>query len=179
MIQMFFDTETTGVEIGACVIEIGALLIEDGRIVDTFHEYGNPSRRVSDGAYQAHHMDNEYLSQFPPESVMLKHFIEWFYGNAPDEILAYNAQFDVRIITDRIKMDGIMERDIFEHYKVTDVAKLARTAISRGLIPAQGRKWNQVYVAEQLGIKYEAHSAIEDVKAMYQIYCKLDQLLKG
>lgn len=179
MVQMFFDTETTGVEIGACVIEIGALLVEDGQIVDRFHEYGNPSRQVSSGAYAAHHMDNEFLAQFPPESVMLKHFIEWFYGNAPEEILAYNAQFDVRIITDRIIMDGIMERNIFDGYKITDVAKMAKQAISLRLIKPDGRKWNQVYVAGQLGIEYDAHSAIADVEAMFKIYQKLNQLLKG
>lgn len=41
MLQVFLDTETTGIETGACVIELAAIMVEDNEIIDTFHRYVN------------------------------------------------------------------------------------------------------------------------------------------
>ena len=177
MIQCFLDTETTGVENGACVIELAAIMVEDGAIVDTFHQYGKPYRPISNGAFKAHGISEQFLADKPEEKDMLANFIEWFNGTGDvDEILAYNAQFDVRIINDRIMMDYLYDKPFLEKSKVTDVAVLAKSAINDGLIPKNGRKWSQEYVASCLNIKYDAHSAIEDVKAMMEIYKKLTHM---
>ena len=93
-----------------------------------------------------------------------------------DQILAYNAQFDVRVINDRIQMDYLDDKPFLDKNKVVDVAVIAKQAIKDGLIPKNGRTWNQEYVAGCLGIKYNAHSAIEDVKAMIQIHDKLTKM---
>ena len=171
MIQVFLDTETTGVEIGACIIELAAIMVDNGEIVDTFHQYAKPYRPINPNAEKAHGISMAFLEDKPEEKVMLQDFIEWMIGmGKPDEILAYNAQFDIRIINDRMKMDYLTEETYFDSYKVIDVAKYAKEAIRTGVIPKNGRKWNQEYVAGCLGITYNAHSAIEDVKAMMKVY---------
>lgn len=176
--KVFLDTETTGVEIGACVIELAAILVdEEDNIVDTFHEYAYPYRDISSGAYAAHGLTKSFLSGYPEEKVMLKHFMEWFIGSGVDQVFAYNAQFDIRVIKDRIIMDSLMSDNIFANVEVIDVASYAKTAIKNGVIPKQGRKWSQEYIANCLGIEYNAHSAIEDVKAMMQIYNKLVKVI--
>lgn len=174
MLKCYLDTETTGVETGACIVELAAILEEDGKIVDTFHEYMRPYRPISPAAFKAHGISEEFLADKPEEKDVLSNFIEWFNGTGDiDEVLAYNAQFDIRIINDRIMMDYLMDEPFIDRNKVTDVAKLAKKAIADGLIPKNGRKWNQEYVAGCLGIKYDAHAAIEDVKAMMQVHKKL------
>lgn len=177
MIQVFLDTETTGVEIGACLIEIAAIMVDDGEVVDTFHKYCKPYRPVHPSAQAAHGISNAFLADKPEEKEVLQDFIEWFRGCGADQVLAYNAQFDIRIINDRIKMDYLSDVNFFDKYEVVDVAKMAKDAIKRGLIPKNGRKWSQEYVASCFGITYDAHAAIEDVKAMLKVYEKLREVL--
>lgn len=171
MRQVFLDTETTGVEIGACIVEIAAIMVEDNEIIDTFHEYCKPYREININAYKAHGISMEMVKNKPAEKEILQRFIEWMIGlGDADEVLAYNAQFDIRIINDRMKMDNIVSNNYFDDYKIVDVAKIAKDCIRRGIIPKDGRKWNQEYVAKCLGINYNAHSALEDTKAMMKIY---------
>ena len=177
MVQIFLDTETTGVEIGACVIELAAIMVDDGEIVEIFHEYAKPYRTINPNAQKAHGISMEFLKDKPEEKEMLERFREWLLGSGAQEVLAYNAQFDIRIINDRMIMDNIIETKIFDNYRVTDVARMAKEALRRELIPKKGRSWNQEYVASCFGIKYDAHAAIEDVKAMYQVYLKLKEVL--
>lgn len=177
MLKCYLDTETTGVENGACVIELAAVLVEDGEIIDTFHEYAKPYRPINPAAFKAHGISEAFLANKPEEKEMLANFMEWFVGMGDvDQILAYNAQFDVRVINDRIQMDYLDDQPFLDKNKVVDVAVIAKQAIKDGLIPKNGRKWNQEYVAGCLGIKYNAHSAIEDVKAMIQIHDKLTKM---
>lgn len=176
MIQCFLDTETTGVEKGACVIELAAIMVEDGNITETFHSYAKPSRAISKGAFAAHGISEEFLVNQPTERDMLEDFVEWFNGNGPvDQVLAYNAQFDVRIINDRLEMDYIMGTPLINKDKVFDVAALAKKAMADGFIPKKGRKWSQEYIANCLGIEYDAHCALEDVKAMMEIHKRLSK----
>ena len=177
MLKCYLDTETTGVEIGACVIEIAAILVEDGQIVDTFHEFMRPYRPVHPSAFKAHGISDEFLADKPEEKDVLSNFMEWFVGMGDvKQILAYNAQFDVRIINDRIMRDFLSDEPFLDKNIVVDVAVLAKQAIRDGLIPKNGRKWSQEYVAGCLGITYDAHSAIEDVKAMMRIHEKITKL---
>ena len=102
MLQVFLDTETTGIETGACVIELAAIMVEDNEIIDTFHRYAKPYRPINPAAQAAHGITDEFLSDKPEEKEMLKDFIEWVEGAGEvREIFAYNAQFDIRIINDR------------------------------------------------------------------------------
>ena len=174
MRQVFLDTETTGIEIGACVIELAAVMVEDGEVVDTFHEFAKPYRPINPAAEKAHGISMSMLEFKPEEKIVLQRFMEWMIGmGQPDEVLAYNAQFDIRILNDRMEMDYLTQGKFFDDYKVVDVAKYAKEALRTGIIPKNGRKWNQEYVAGCLGIKYDAHSAIEDVKAMMKVYYAL------
>lgn len=178
MMQIFLDTETTGVEIGACVIELAAILVDKGKIIDTFHQYARPYRAIQPSAQAAHGITEEFLADKPEEKEMLRSFLEWTIGSGAKEVLAYNAQFDIRVINDRLKMDNLRENNLFDTYHVVDVAAYAKAALKQGILPKNGRKWNQEYIASCLNISYNAHSAIEDVKAMMQIYNTLKQKVK-
>jgi DNA polymerase III epsilon subunit-like protein len=75
MRQVFLDTETTGIEIGACVIELAAIMVEDGEIVDTFHEFAKPYRPINPQAQRAHGISMSMLETKPEEKIMLKNFM--------------------------------------------------------------------------------------------------------
>lgn len=173
MVQVFLDTETTGVENGACVVEIAAIVVDDGHEIETFHEYAKPYRKMNPAAAKVTGLNDEFLSQFPEEREVLQRFYEWLVGMEVDEVLAYNAHFDTRIINDRLMIDSIINYKIFDNYKVVDVAKIAKKAIADGKIKKDGTKWNLTFVAGQLGLHFNAHNALEDTRAMYEVYKKL------
>lgn len=170
MVQVFLDTETTGVETGACVVELAAILMEDGQIIDTFHQYAKPYRPMHPQAVTITGITNKFLSQFPEEKIMLQEFREWMMGVPVQQCLAYNAHFDVRIINDRMKMDHIIETNFFDDYEIIDVAKIVKSAIKSGKIKTTGNSWKLENVTNYFNYKYSAHNALEDTKAMLYVY---------
>lgn len=76
MREVFLDTETTGIETGACVIELAAIMVEDGEIVDIFHEYAKPYRPINPAAEKAHGISMSMLEQKPEEKIVLQRFME-------------------------------------------------------------------------------------------------------
>ena len=75
MIQIYLDTETTGIERGACIIELAAIMVDNGEIVDTFHKYCKPYRPVHQSAFAAHGISNEFLSDSQKKSVYCRNSV--------------------------------------------------------------------------------------------------------
>ena len=64
MLQVFLDTETTGLEskLGHRIIEIAAVEMLGRRLTGRrFHYYLNPEREIEFGALQVHGLTNEFL----------------------------------------------------------------------------------------------------------------------
>lgn len=92
-----FDLETTGLSAneGDSIIEIGAVKMQKGKIIDTFDEFINPGRLISDEIIKITGITNEMLEDKLDEKTVLENFMDWV-GDLP--MVAHNAKFDTSFI---------------------------------------------------------------------------------
>jgi DNA polymerase-3 subunit epsilon len=83
MRQIFFDTETTGLEAenGDRIIEIGCLEMVDRRMTgNTLHLYINPERSSHPDALKVHGLTDEFLADKPKFAEIADQLIEFLRG---------------------------------------------------------------------------------------------------
>jgi DNA polymerase III subunit epsilon len=129
MRQIFFDTETTGLDPaqGHRVVEIGCVTL-DGRAVGErrFHSYLNPERESDPEALKVHQLSTQFLSSQPKFADVVHDFLAFVEGA---EVLAHNAAFDVRMIDAELArcakiLGGRIK--LSDYCQITDTLTLAR-----------------------------------------------------
>ncbi|MCI5043957.1 MAG: DNA polymerase III subunit epsilon [Aquisalinus sp.] len=124
MRQIVFDTETTGFkpEEGHRVVEVGAVELVRGAVTGrTFHVYVNPERDMPDEAFKVHGLSTDFLKDKPVfgDPTVGAAFREFVAGA---ELIAHNAQFDMRFIQWELDKAGLERLD----NEVTDTLQIAR-----------------------------------------------------
>jgi len=129
MRQIFFDTETTGLDPaqGHRVIEIGCVTLEGRALGELrFHSYLNPERESDPDALKIHQLSTQFLSSQPKFSDRVLDFLAFVEGA---EVLAHNAAFDVRMIDAElarcVKLLGGRVK-LSDYCTITDTLMLAR-----------------------------------------------------
>jgi len=129
MRQVFFDTETTGLDPaqGHRVVEIGCVTLEGRAVAELrFHSYLNPERESDPDALKVHQLSTQFLSDQPKFSDRVLDFLAFVEGA---EVLAHNAAFDVRMIDAEVarcaKLLGGRVK-LSDYCKITDTLTLAR-----------------------------------------------------
>lgn len=124
MREIIFDTETTGLDpkAGDRLIEIGGVeLVNRFPTGRHYHQYINPEREVSQGAYEVHGFSWDDLKDNPTFAEIAQEFLD-FIGD--DGILvAHNAKFDMGFINHQLDLVGL---PIFSDDRVVDTLALAR-----------------------------------------------------
>lgn len=165
---IFLDLETTGFSRDYdYIIEVAAILYdEETRTkLDTFHEYIRPGKRIPQKITEITGISEAMVVNCRTEEEVLRDFFEWVMFNKPDRMTAYNSSFDSGFI--EAKRDKY--RIPMKTYDWFDMMTYGRQLKKEG----KTINYKQTTVAEFLGIEYDAHSAIEDVTALIQIYEKL------
>ncbi|MFX1678056.1 DNA polymerase III subunit epsilon [Mitsuaria sp. CC2] len=106
MRQIFFDTETTGLnpESGDRVVDIGCVEMVNRQLTGRhLHFYLNPERDMPEEAFRVHGLSAEFLSDKPKFAQIVDEFLE-FIRDA--ELIAHNAAFDVGFINAELKRCG-------------------------------------------------------------------------
>lgn len=174
--QIFLDIETTGFSREwDNIIELAAICIdtETQEIIDEFHEYIKPNKKIPANITELTGITNEQVSNCRNELLVLMDFVEWFYQLNPDSVVGHNCKsFDLSFIQEKCAKYNL-------HYDMSsidiiDTLILARQLNKQGKISVANCK--QVTIAEYFNINYVAHSAIEDIKALIQIYQKMKKL---
>ena len=183
--MIFFDLETMGLSEAYCpILEIAAICCdENGEVVDTFHEYINPGRPIPQNIVDLTRITDEKVSGCRREAAVLQDFITWCMGMGVDKFVAHNASFDMRFLKGRSSICGI-NPSFLEHRQVIDTMATARRLIKEGRFTTTrtgNGRWSvkQEEVAKALDVKYGAggaHSAIEDVMVLKQIYYKMEAM---
>jgi DNA polymerase-3 subunit epsilon len=123
--QIFFDTETTGLDAdkGDRIIEIGCLEMVDRRMTgNNLHLYLNPERSSHPDALKVHGLTDEFLADKPKFADIADDLLQFLAGA---EVIIHNAGFDVVLRqrrTARLKKGAIT--DVVA--KVTDSLLMAR-----------------------------------------------------
>lgn len=167
MREIVFDTETTGLDArkGDKLIEIGCVeLINRFPTGRTYHQYINPERDVSAGAFDVHGMSWDSLKENPVFADIASEFMD-FVGD--DGILvAHNASFDMGFINTELKAVG---RPAYSEDRVIDTLVLARRKNPAGPNSLDA-------LCSRFGVNNEHrtfHGALLDAELLAKVYLEL------
>ena len=171
---LFLDIETTGFSREWDeIIEIAGILVDSdtGRDIDSFHEYIKPNKNITSKITELTRITNAQVANCRSESSVLMDFSEWVALSKPDAVIGHNCKaFDLNFIKARCER---MRIGWTPPSTVIDTLALARQMNKAGLISTPDNK--QTTLANYYGVEYNAHSAIEDVKALIRIYKKMTE----
>ena len=174
---LFFDFETTGFsERWNEVIEVAGILydMENAEILDTFHEYIKPQAKIPREVVELTGITNEAVENCRSEKEVLDDFVVFIMGNQVDALCGHNCKaFDLRFLRAKSEKYGLPYEEMMEYKDVIDTLSLARRYKREGKIPKDIPSLCQTQLAELYGVDYQAHSALEDVKALIEIYKKM------
>lgn len=179
---VLFDIETTGVNRQKDrITEIGAIKVKEGKIIDEFSMLVNPGKDesgnqifISSRITELTGITNDMVKDKKPESEAVREFIDWL-GDV-DTLAGQNVEkFDIPFMKAAAKRAGIK----LECSKVMDTLIYARRMKlkARGLIENE----QQSTLAAYYGFSYNAHRALDDVKACFKIlnFMKKDGIKYG
>lgn len=153
------DTETTGLSPRYDdIIEIGAIKIKNGVVVDRFHTYCKPLRKINNT--DIHNITNEMVENYKYSKYYMNDLINFTEGLP---ILIYNARFDTQMIN--VQLEENLKNDII------DILKLAKDYDVRDNYKLENIKNN-------LGINNMSHNAISDCETTKYYYDHLIQNYK-
>lgn len=123
--QIFFDTETTGLnpEAGDRIIEIGCVEFVNRRPTGhNKHFYINPERANHEDAVKIHGLTDDFLADKPVFAAISQELMDYLEGA---EILIHNASFDLGFMDAELRRLG---RPRFTEHRVTvkDTLLMAR-----------------------------------------------------
>lgn len=167
---VLFDIETTGISAkNDRITEIAAIKVKGGKIIDEFSMLVNPGKDergkqifISTYISNLTGITNEMVKDKKNESEAIKEFIEWlgdYHLLAGQNVI----HFDIPFIKAAAKRAGIN----LECEHAIDTLLIARRMKlkERGLV----KNLQQPTLAAYYGFSYNAHRALDDVKACYRI----------
>ena len=177
---LWLDTETTGTNAKRHDIWQIAYLVEiDGNIVDGMEMKIRPSRieNATEKALEVGGVTREKLSEIETDIVeavsTLKEswskYIDKYDRNDKFVMAGYNVRFDYEFVYEMFKKAGDKYGlGSWCFWPVLDVASFLGDAISRYALRFPNYKLGTV--CENLGIDFEAHDALEDIRATMRLY---------
>lgn len=163
-----FDIETTGLnKQNDRITEIGALKVVNGKVIDEFNMLVNPGYDengnkilISQRITEITGITNSMVENEPEEQEAVAQFIEWC-----GDIKTYAGQniikFDIPFVKTAAKRAGKK----FNVSYALDTLNIAKTIHLDNVLS----NLKQVTLANYYGFSYNAHRAIDDVRACHQI----------
>jgi DNA polymerase-3 subunit epsilon len=103
MRQVFFDTETTGLEAegGDRLVEIGCVEMVNRQLTGrTLHLYVNPERDMPEEAFRVHGLSAAFLSDKPKFAEVAQEVMDFLAGA---QVVIHNAAFDIGFMNAELK----------------------------------------------------------------------------
>ncbi len=168
MRQIFFDTETTGLnpESGDRVVDIGCVEMVNRQLTGRhLHFYLNPERDMPEEAFRVHGLSIEFLSDKPKFAQIVDEFLE-FIRDA--ELIAHNAAFDVGFINAELKRCG--KAPLHECVEsVRDTLLMARD-----MFPGKANSLDALCRRLEVDNSNRGlHGAVKDAELLAEVYIRL------
>lgn len=164
---IFVDIETTGFSREwDNIIEIAAVLYdtEERKEVDVFNEYIKPYKSIPAKITEITGIDDYTVRNARNEISVLRDYLEWVFLSGATVIIGHNyITFDGGFISTKAEKYRLPMYAL----KVIDTLQVARKL----KLPVPNNQ--QVTLAAFYGVTYKAHRAIEDVRALIQIFFKM------
>jgi DNA polymerase III subunit epsilon len=156
---VFLDTETTGLEGNAEIIEICLLDHEGNVMLDTLVK---PCLRIPWQVTQVHGITNEMVASSPGWDEIWPEVLNGITGRA---VGVYNSDFDVRMLAQTNRMNGISWNPNDHHF----------FCIMKLYAELSGSRWQKLEAAgRQCGLSLpNAHRAQADTRLAMQVFAYL------
>lgn len=161
--KVIFDIETTGLQVGEDdIIQLG-IIDQDGNIL--FDDYFRGSRKKSwPEAERINHISPTMVADKRTFRQRRREIQKIF--NQADELIAYNSSFDMGFL----RWDGIKFPDVPISDPMLEFAKI----YGEWNEYFQDYKWQKLTKAASFyGYTFDAHDALEDVRATLFVYDKI------
>jgi len=168
MRQIFFDTETTGLnpESGDRIVEIGCVEMVSRRLTGhNKHFYLNPERKGSEEAIKIHGLTDQFLADKPKFAEVAGELLDYLSGA---EVVIHNAAFDVGFLNAELKRLG---RQPFH----TIVAKVTDSlAMAREMFPGKANSLDALCKRLEVDNTHRTlHGALMDAELLAEVYIRL------
>lgn len=168
MRQIFFDTETTGLDAdkGDRVVEIGCVEMLDRQLTGRhLHLYLNPERDMPEEAFRIHGLSAAFLADKPKFAEIADEFLE-FVSDA--QLVIHNAAFDVGFINAELRR---LQRPLL----ADSVASVLDTwQLAKELFPGKSNSLDALcrrLEVDNSGRTY--HGALLDAELLAEVYIRL------
>lgn len=169
-----FDLETTGLNKASDrIIEIGAVKVQDGKVIDDFDMLVNPGKKenginvsISSTIKNLTGISNELVANQPLEKEALREFFKWC--NGIDLVIGHNiASFDIPFVKAACRRNGL---EFPFSAKVDTLLFVKSLKLQKNGVIENNK---QTTLADYVDLKYSAHRANEDTKALCEILKRL------
>lgn len=168
MRQIFFDTETTGLEAdkGDRIIEVGCVEMVNRQLTgNNLHLYINPERASHEDALRVHGLTEAFLSDKPKFAEIVDPLLAFLAGA---ELVIHNAPFDIGFINAELKR---LKRGVLTDHVggVRDTLLMARD-----LFPGKANSLDALCRRLEVdNTKRVLHGALLDAELLADVYIRL------
>lgn len=168
MRQIFFDTETTGLEAdkGDRIIEIGCVEMINRQLTgNNLHLYINPERASHEDALKVHGLTEAFLSDKPKFAEIVDQLLAFLAGA---ELVIHNAPFDIGFVNAELKR---LKRGVLTDH----VAGVRDTLLmARDLYPGKANSLDALCRRLEVdNTKRVLHGALLDAELLADVYIRL------
>ena len=168
MRQIFFDTETTGLEAdkGDRIIEIGCVEMINRQLTgNNLHLYINPERASHEDALKVHGLTEAFLSDKPKFAEIVDQLLAFLAGA---ELVIHNAPFDIGFVNAELKR---LKRGVLTDH----VASVRDTLLmARDLYPGKANSLDALCRRLEVdNTKRVLHGALLDAELLADVYIRL------
>ncbi|MFN3302366.1 MAG: DNA polymerase III subunit epsilon [Roseateles sp.] len=168
MRQIFFDTETTGLEAdkGDRIIEIGCVEMINRQLTgNNLHLYINPERASHEDALRVHGLTEAFLSDKPKFAEIVDQLLDYLAGA---ELVIHNAPFDIGFVNAELRRlnRGVLTDHV---HSVRDTLLMARD-----LFPGKANSLDALCRRLEVdNSKRQLHGALLDAELLADVYIRL------
>jgi len=168
MRQIFFDTETTGLQAegGDRIIEIGCVEMINRQLTgNNLHLYINPQRASHEDALRVHGLTEAFLSDKPLFSQIAEQLLEFL---ADAELVIHNAPFDIGFVNAELKR--------LRKPPITDVVGSVRDTLlmARDMFPGKANSLDALCRRLEVdNSNRKLHGALLDAELLAEVYIRL------
>lgn len=168
MRQIFFDTETTGLEAdkGDRIIEVAGVEMVDRQLTGRhLHLYINPERASHEDALRVHGLTEAFLADKPKFAAIADELLEFLSGA---ELVIHNAPFDIGFINAELKR---LNRGVLTDH----VASVRDTLLmAREMFPGKANSLDALCRRLEVdNSKRQLHGALIDADLLAEVYIRL------
>ena len=166
MLEIFLDTETTGISAneGHKIVEIACIETKD--LIPTnniFHKIINPQRNVPDQAFKIHGFSTEFLKDKDTFDKIADEFLNFVKGK---KIIIHNAMFDLGFLNHEL---SLIKKGLVDSKNVIDSLDIARNKF-----PGASNSLDALCKRFNIDLsKRNKHNALLDCELLREVYINL------